>query len=556
VGQISGLVILDVSFQEIRAHFLEEDGSLLDEFVLRKSADTTPPRVREAWVPGTELNKVRVVYSEPVLSGSGSSGSELAANYSLGGGATVSGASLLADNRTVELTTSTLTPGQSYVVTATNVREASPGTLTIAANSRVAFMVPAAKSGIAEGETWRYFVGSTAPPGSWMTSSFNDTSWSSGPANFGFGYSGTTFGTPLNSMSGNASTLFLRKTFDVNDASAVNSMILNIDYDDGFIAYLNGVEVERSNAPPTPVHTGLATLSHSAKIFRRFEISKAIPKLVTGTNTLAIVGFNTTVFGNDFVLDPTLILQGDPQAGNQPPLAIYEADANSGNSPVTINFSSSNSSDSDGSVASVLWLFGDGSPAVTTSSASHTYSSPGLYTATLLVTDNDGAQSLAQESIFVHSVGQAPIAVLTANTTTVNAGGSIHFDANSSSDPDGGSVTFAWDFDDPGSGPENFSTAAAPTHVFSTAGTFNVSLTVTDDEGTQVNSMLTINAATGGTPPPTSGGDSGGGGGGGCWTSAPDKNGDSGAPLGLFLCFLAFWTAWISRSGDQSPSEL
>ena len=555
VGQISGLVVLDVSFQEIRGHFIEEDGSLLDEFVLRKSADTTAPTVREAWVPGPSMNRVRVAFSEPILAGSGSTGAELAANYSLGGGASVFGASLLPDNRTVELSTSNLTPGVSYVVTVNNVREASPGTLAVATDTRAAFMAPRVKSGVGQGETWRYFLGSSAPPSNWMSSGFNDASWSSGTASFGFGYSGTTFGTALNSMSGNASTLFLRKQFNVNDASAVTSMLLNIDYDDGFIAYLNGVEVERSNAPATPVNTGLATLSHSAKLFRRFEISKSIPKLVTGTNTLAIVGFNTTIFGNDFLLDPTLVLEGDPQPGNQPPLAVYEADANSGNVPITINFSSSNSSDSDGSIASILWLFGDGSPAVTTSSASHTYSAPGLYTVTLLVTDNQGAQSLTQESIFAHSVGQAPIAVLTANSTTVTAGGSISFDANSSSDPDGGPVTFAWDFGDPGSGSGNFSTSAAPSHVYSTAGTFLVTLMVTDDEGTQVTSTLTINAAAGGAPPPANGGAGDAAAGGGCWTSNPGENGESSAPLAFLLGFLALWTIWHGQRTDPTARQ-
>ena len=74
---------------------------------------------------------------------------------------------------------------------------------------------------------------------------------------------------------------------------------------------------------------------------------------------------------------------------NKPPTAAATATPTSGTVPLTVSFDGSQSADSDGSIAAYLWTFGDGSTA-TGKTASHTYTGPGDYTATLQVTDNQG----------------------------------------------------------------------------------------------------------------------------------------------------------------------
>jgi PKD repeat protein len=76
---------------------------------------------------------------------------------------------------------------------------------------------------------------------------------------------------------------------------------------------------------------------------------------------------------------------------NTPPTAAASATPNSGQSPLTVAFSSAGSTDPDGTIASYSWNFGDGSPLSTAANPSHTYSTPGVFSATLTVTDNEGA---------------------------------------------------------------------------------------------------------------------------------------------------------------------
>lgn len=88
---------------------------------------------------------------------------------------------------------------------------------------------------------------------------------------------------------------------------------------------------------------------------------------------------------------------------NQPPVARFTANHDSGESPLTVTFDAVSSTDTDGSITSYAWDFGDG---VTTSgvSATHTYNTAGTYTVTLTVTDDDRATSTCTEVVTVEEV--------------------------------------------------------------------------------------------------------------------------------------------------------
>ena len=79
-----------------------------------------------------------------------------------------------------------------------------------------------------------------------------------------------------------------------------------------------------------------------------------------------------------------------PAASGQPPVASASATPATGTVPLPVAFSSSGSSDQDGSIVAYEWNFGDGSAVATTASANHTYSVAGSYSAVLTVTDNTG----------------------------------------------------------------------------------------------------------------------------------------------------------------------
>jgi PKD repeat protein len=144
---------------------------------------------------------------------------------------------------------------------------------------------------------------------------------------------------------------------------------------------------------------------------------------------------------------------------NHPPVAIAQASTSSGTAPLAVNFTGSGSSDTDGSIQSYQWAFGDGGTA-STANPSHTYTTGGNYTAKLIVTDNDGATGQATVNITVTgaTTNQAPVVnagtdqTITLPTNSVTLNGSVTDDgrpnppakvtATSSKRSSPGTVTF------------------------------------------------------------------------------------------------------------------
>lgn len=101
---------------------------------------------------------------------------------------------------------------------------------------------------------------------------------------------------------------------------------------------------------------------------------------------------------------------------NYPPVAVAGASHTSGIVPLTTTFSSTGSSDSDGSIASYEWDFGDGTATSTSASPSHEYTEAGTYNARLTVTDNVGATSSATITVIV--TNPVPTGLVTTVTMT------------------------------------------------------------------------------------------------------------------------------------------
>ena len=142
------------------------------------------------------------------------------------------------------------------------------------------------------------------------------------------------------------------------------------------------------------------------------------------------------------------------------------------------------SSDADGRVMAYSWDFGDGAAGAawdyggaagaTTKDAQHTYAAANTYAVTLTVTDNGGAATSVTKSVEVSGPPDAPP---TASFSSSCTDLTCTF-TDLSSDDDGTVVGFQWDFGDGA-----VATTQDPSHVFASAGTYVVALTVTDDRG-------------------------------------------------------------------------
>jgi hypothetical protein len=107
----------------------------------------------------------------------------------------------------------------------------------------------------------------------------------------------------------NASAL-VRTTFSVADPTAYNRLTLRTRHDDGFVAYLNGVEVARRNAPADVAWDSAATASRTfAEVLavEDIDISAQLTDLRAGTNVLAIQGLNVSAADADFLVLPELV---------------------------------------------------------------------------------------------------------------------------------------------------------------------------------------------------------------------------------------------------------
>jgi chitodextrinase/predicted DNA-binding WGR domain protein len=173
-----------------------------------------------------------------------------------------------------------------------------------------------------------------------------------------------------------------------------------------------------------------------------------------------------------------------PEGGD--PVASFTATPTSGASPLVVTFDGSASYDTDGSIVSYDWNFGDGGTAAG-AIVTHTYTTSGTFSASLTVTDNDGKTGNASGDIQVSNPNQPPVADFNFTPSTGIYPCEIAFDGGPSRDPDGTIVDYSWNFGDGGRG-----SGRVPRHTYTRWGTFSVSLTVWDDSGASANKVRSI----------------------------------------------------------------
>jgi PKD repeat protein len=160
---------------------------------------------------------------------------------------------------------------------------------------------------------------------------------------------------------------------------------------------------------------------------------------------------------------------------------------------VAVSFNGSGSTD-DGTIASYAWNYGDGASA-TGVTASHAYSSSGVYTVTLTVTDNLGATG---SDTAVVTVANRPPTANAGPDQSATTGTAVSFNGSGSSDLDGTISSYAWTFGD-----ATIGSGVSTSHTYASAGTYTVTLTVTDNKGASSSDTATISVGSVANVPPT-----------------------------------------------------
>ncbi len=168
------------------------------------------------------------------------------------------------------------------------------------------------------GSEWSYFKGvaePSQPQGSWRTNSFNASTWALGNAPFQYGEG--TYGTVLDDMQGNYSTLFIRKEFFLENIDEIDNLLVAVDYDDGYALWINGSLVINRNAPARLEFNQFGTIDHESGNYDITTLTIGELTLINGINVVAIQGFNYSLSSNDFYINAYLEgKKGMPVAGN------------------------------------------------------------------------------------------------------------------------------------------------------------------------------------------------------------------------------------------------
>ena len=161
---------------------------------------------------------------------------------------------------------------------------------------------------------------------------------------------------------------------------------------------------------------------------------------------------------------------------------------------LSVRFDAATSSDSDGSITSYAWDFGDGEAGEGVQ-PEHSYAEAGTYMVTLTVTDNEGQSAQVETSLEVFTTPaetpeRAPSVLFELAPQAGASPLTVNFDASASQDPDGSIVLYEWDFGDDETG-EGVQTE----HTYEEADTYTVTLTLEDDDGNSASASKTLTVA-------------------------------------------------------------
>ena len=165
--------------------------------------------------------------------------------------------------------------------------------------------IPFTTTLIKPGANWKYLYAMPDDKRSvrgWTDLEFDDSAFAVGAAGFGYGDDDDATEVPVGTR-----VVLIRHEFTLDGPLTSDSLVLQVDYDDGFAAYLNGTRVAAMNAPgDEPRLDTFATTGHDAGSPERFDLSDKVGLLRAGKNVLAIAALNIGPGSSDLSLHPVL----------------------------------------------------------------------------------------------------------------------------------------------------------------------------------------------------------------------------------------------------------
>ena len=176
--------------------------------------------------------------------------------------------------------------------------------ITICASGLDKVKIPARWESLVRADNiWKYWNASSIPANyaSWKDLGYNDQNWSSGAGGIGYGDNDD------QTIIASIPSILLRHEFVVHDVEEITHLIFHADYDDGFIAYLNGQEIMRSdNLSASPAYHELTSSQHEAVMYSggipddiTFDGEEIEELLQDGANILAIRVHNASTNSSD-----------------------------------------------------------------------------------------------------------------------------------------------------------------------------------------------------------------------------------------------------------------
>jgi len=162
---------------------------------------------------------------------------------------------------------------------------------------------------ILPGRQCSYQVPTSPVDAAWTTISFDDSAWSMGTGGIGYGDEDD------NTTIDPAISVYCRYNFTLSYPDSITSLILDMDFDDGFVAYLNGTELARYNmgeAGSATTWDQVADALQEALLYQgvtplRFTLDEGVKDLlVAGANTFALEVHNESNTSSDLSSDPYL----------------------------------------------------------------------------------------------------------------------------------------------------------------------------------------------------------------------------------------------------------
>ena len=350
------------------------------------------------------------------------------------------------------------------------------------------------------GDEWLFRKGTAALPSDWSAVGFDDGSWT--VARTGLGYGDGDDETVLTDMRGNYTTIYLRKTLNYDGSFTINDLALEIGYDDGFVAYINGQEVARDNMPAGRPAFDMTASTPIEPTTGLYDLDAFIGLIRHGDNVFAIEVHNASITSSDLSVLPRLTVNN---SASQPPVVTITNGAGSYILGETVNLRATASDAEDGTITGNLeWRSSiDGAIPGGGGTVNTNALSLGSHTITASVTDSDGNSGSDTAAVTISLTPpppQPPVVTITSGGGTYTQGARVTL-RGTASDAEDGTITanLEWhssiDGTIPGSGGRVNTSALS-------LGSHTITASVTDSDGNSAADTVSVTIEMAANNPP------------------------------------------------------